>query len=115
MEAIDRGLEWTTQGSTMLSLKRLAEANGVRMRGLLTTVDSLKAVRTPAILFFEGRHFVVLDSAQRNGEYFLRDPSIGRIVLNRSSLERMWRGEALEVVSDGSFRQLSVSRTVKRR
>jgi ABC-type bacteriocin/lantibiotic exporter with double-glycine peptidase domain len=95
-EATER-LQCKDRGVSMLTLKSTIESYGLHTGGLLLSAKDLPRLRLPAILFVEQSHFVVLDSCGRANFFFLRDPAIGRIVLGVGSLERMWRGEVLEI------------------
>ncbi len=91
---IERSIEMTGNGTTMLELLHHAERNGLSAKGLKLTMEEFRRNQFPAILFVHNDHFAVADSVHE-GEVYLRDPAIGRLKLSEKSLARIWHGEAL--------------------
>jgi len=94
-------LELATGGTSMLRLKRAAEARGLLCRGWRLAARDLPAIPLPAILLLRGNHFVVLDSYVTGGSFFIRDPSRGKLQLTTRKLESIWRGEILLFTQPG--------------
>jgi ATP-binding cassette, subfamily B, bacterial CvaB/MchF/RaxB len=92
---IEEGLILSKKGSSMFSLKLLAEKKGLKAEGWKFTLKDLLNTPMPAVLFVHGDHFVVADSVSADGDLFLRDPALGRIKLPQRNIWRIWRGETL--------------------
>jgi ABC-type bacteriocin/lantibiotic exporter with double-glycine peptidase domain len=92
---LEKGGDTTIGGWSMQSLKNLAERHGLQAEGWRLTLDALCRCRFPVILFVESRHFVVADSRDTAGFFYVRDPAIGRMKIHRRALGRIWAGEAL--------------------
>lgn len=84
-----------SQGTTMLSLKEIAEARGLRCEGWLLAEEDLRRIPLPAILLLRKRHFVVMDSFNPAGTVVIRDPARGRLEISLGRLRLMWKGEIL--------------------
>jgi ABC-type bacteriocin/lantibiotic exporter with double-glycine peptidase domain len=100
IEQVSQMLLWTPGGVSMLSLRCAAESLNFQARAFRTSSIRLDSVLMPAILFIRGNHYVVIDSIIDDQRVVLRDPAIGRIQIPLERLERVWRGEVLEVVRD---------------
>jgi ATP-binding cassette subfamily B protein RaxB len=87
-------------GSDGVSLRTLTETGGrygVRLEAWKFRRDAIDSVRTPAILWIDGDHFVVLDSVTAEG-VFVRDPAKGRLQWTRERLHGRWNGTAAVAV-----------------
>jgi ATP-binding cassette, subfamily B, bacterial len=93
-DEIERSVEMTHDGSTMLALDEQAAKDGLRASGWRLTMEELKITRFPAILFIRGNHFVVADCVSGDNVY-LRDPALGRVRVSEKDLVRIWHGETL--------------------
>jgi ATP-binding cassette subfamily C protein len=81
-------------GTTMLGLKRGAEALGFETQAIKASPDILQELDTltlPAILFWQGYHFVVFYGKKGN-RYVLSDPAIGVRYITRQELLKGWQG-----------------------
>jgi ABC-type bacteriocin/lantibiotic exporter with double-glycine peptidase domain len=83
------------RGTTMLSLKQLAETRGLLCEGWRLAPDDLRHIPFPAILLVQGNHYVVLDSFTPRGDFVVRDPARGKLQISRQGLESIWGGEIL--------------------
>jgi ABC-type bacteriocin/lantibiotic exporter with double-glycine peptidase domain len=92
-------------GWSMQSLKDLAEKHGLQAEGWRLDVDALRKCRFPVILFVENRHFVVADSVDAAGFFFVRDPAIGKVKIHQRTLGKIWTGETLEFGENASPRK----------
>ena len=81
-------------GTSMLALKELAEAKGLHAEGWRLTIADLFKADFPVILFVNGDHYIVADSASRD-TIFVRDPTFGKFGLQKSTLSEKWKGETL--------------------
>ena len=81
-------------GTTLLQLKRLAEARGVRAEGWRMDLHALARAPKPALVHL-GDHFAVVDHVERDGRVVMRDPSLGRIRVAAEDFNDLWTGDAL--------------------
>ena len=95
LRELEKGSNALDSGWSMQSLKELAEQYGLRAEGWRLNLEALGRSRFPAILFVENRHFVVVDSMDTAGFFFVRDPAIGRMKIQRRALSKIWTGETL--------------------
>jgi predicted double-glycine peptidase len=82
-------------GASLLALKSAAESYGLHADGWKLKAEDLSRISCPVILFVESSHFVVLDSLDADGFFFLRDPAMGRVKITRQHIMDIWKGEAL--------------------
>ncbi len=94
-------------GTSMLALKKAAEARGLAGHGLRLPVERLDDIPMPAIAHVHGDHFVVIRSA--GDELVIDDPSLGRLRMSSSTFERSWDGVLLTFASSPQ----PISRTVR--
>lgn len=81
------------QGTTLLGLKRGAEALGFNAQGAKASpeiIDSFNAVPLPAIIHWLGYHWVVLYGRQGK-KYVIADPAVGVRYLSRKQLTEGWQ------------------------
>jgi ATP-binding cassette subfamily B protein RaxB len=100
-EDLARVLGVNPEGTSMLRLKRAAEARGLLCRGWRLTTRDLPAIPLPAILLLRRNHFVVLDSYSPGACLVIRDPARGRLQLSMRKLESIWGGETLLFTKPG--------------
>lgn len=80
-------------GVSLRTLTETAGRYGVRLEVWRFRRDAVDSLQTPAILWIDGDHFVVLDSSTTNG-VFVRDPAKGRLQWSRERLYERWNGTA---------------------
>ena len=87
-------------GSTMLGLKRGAEALGFNTRSLKASPGTIhqKTQLLPAIVQWKGQHFVVL-YGRRGQKYIIADPSAGLRYVTLQELTAGWTGHVLLTLS----------------
>ena len=76
------------QGTTLLGLKRGAEALGFNARSVKASaaiLDKLGLAPLPAVIHWRGYHWVVL-YGQRGKKYVVADPAVGIRYLSRTEL-----------------------------
>ena len=99
-EACDVGRD----GCSAADIVRAARQYGLEATGWRQDLEDLPGLSLPAILFWEFRHFVVLEGIGKRG-YHLNDPSRGRRVADREVFDRGFTGVALELKPGASFRR----------
>jgi hypothetical protein len=105
LKALETDTNQSGVGWSMGALKTLAEQQGLKSKGWRFDLSALSKCRFPAILFVENRHFVVADSVNASGFFFLRDPAIGRIKIPSRALIRIWKGETLVFGDDAIHKE----------
>jgi ATP-binding cassette, subfamily B, bacterial CvaB/MchF/RaxB len=90
-----------SRGTSFARLLQDARALGLAARAVEVEPADLNALRLPAILHWEHRHFVVLQSVGRLGDVVVLDPAVGRRVLTPVELASGFTGYALELWPDG--------------
>ncbi len=84
------------KGVSMAELYQLASTFGLDARGLaVPKIEDLAGLKMPAILHWNGDHFVVLESI-KNGTYIIQDPAVGRREFEKEDIARFFSGVALE-------------------
>ena len=94
LDEIEKAVHLTKSGSTMRSLKELAESKGLKAAGWKLTMKDFIASPVPSLLFVHDDHFIVVDSVVGNS-VFIRDPAIGKIKMTERKLQEIWKGETL--------------------
>lgn len=95
LRELEKSVSACEGGWSMKALAEIAEQHGIRSTGWTLSVNDLCGKHLPAILFVENRHFVVVDSADKGGFFFVRDPALGRLRFHWKALNRIWTGKAL--------------------
>lgn len=81
------------QGTTLLGLKQGAEIIGFNARSVQATpeiLDQLERAPLPAIIHWQGYHWVVL-YGKKNNKYVIADPAIGIRYLSKKDLAAGWQ------------------------
>ena len=81
-------------GTSMAALAEAAETLGFVTRGVRTGYEALMRTGLPAILHWEGNHFVVLYEITKK-EVRIADPGLGLRRLTRPEFEKSWTNMAL--------------------
>ena len=81
-------------GTSMAALAEAAETLGFVTRGVRTGYEALMRTELPAILYWEGNHFVVLYQINKK-EVKIADPGVGIRKLSRAEFEKGWTNRAL--------------------
>ncbi len=81
-------------GTSMAALAEAAETIGFVTRGVRTGYEALMRTDLPAILHWEGNHFVVLYQMNKK-EVKIADPGVGIRKLSRAEFEKGWTSRAL--------------------
>lgn len=90
-------------GFNLLTIKELATSYSMDSQGKKLAYDLLHHLPLPAILFWEGRHYVVLEKI-KNGKYFIVDPALGRLELTADQINKKYSGFALTVSPSKEFK-----------
>ncbi len=82
------------RGFSLLDLKHVAQAKGYRAAGFKLTIDQLKQLAAPVIVFVQPlgyKHFAVLRGIDR-GRVFLADPARGNLRMSIGRFLSEWDG-----------------------
>ncbi|MEP0919952.1 peptidase domain-containing ABC transporter [Leptolyngbya sp. DQ-M1] len=92
-------------GTTMLGLKRGAEALGLNVRGVKVSLEMIdkRKVPLPAIIHWKGYHWVVL-YGQQGKKYVIADPGVGIRYLSGQELIENWSTGAILLLEVDSAR-----------
>ena len=89
-------------GATMWSVAQAAETLGFHARGLQLSYEALQELDLPAIVHWEGYHYIVLWEASAKG-VLVGDPGIALRRLSAEEFQRGWTGRALELIPTAKF------------
>jgi len=74
-----------------------AREYGLEARGLRSDIAYLRNLRHPVILFWQRRHYLVLNGVSRDGKrFYLNDPAEGERTVLTDEMERCYSGVLLE-------------------
>ena len=97
-------------GMSLGDIVEVAEGLGLDANGFaLSNVGELTGVALPAILHWNGNHFVVLERI-RAGRYHVHDPEFGLRIYDRADMERLFSGVVLEFQPRMDFARLTAER-----
>lgn len=84
-------------GATLWSVAQAAESLGFHARGLQLTYEALKEITLPALVHWQGFHYIVLYEID-DGHVLVGDPAIGLKRIPAEEFRRAWTGRALELI-----------------
>ena len=88
-------------GSDAANLIKAARNLGLDAKGFKKGIKALEQLKTPAILFWEFNHFLVLEGF-RGDRVALNDPALGRTV-TRDQFDRSYTGIVLTMEPNAEF------------
>ena len=94
LDEIRQALGGGRHGTTAAALLRTGHLYGLRGRGVRAEIDDLQSLPAGAVLFWEFRHYVVLERVRRD-RVDIVDPSGGRRSVPIHKLRRAFTGAAL--------------------
>lgn len=93
-------------GMSLFQVIKICEEIGLACRPLQLDLDQMKELRTPAILFWNKMHFVVLESVTSKGIHIV-DPGVGRRYYTWEDALPLFSNIALEVIPGLKFQRKS--------
>ena len=101
-------------GASMWSMAQAAETLGFHARGLQLSYEALATILTPAIVLWEGFHYIVVYEV---GDRYVTvgDPGIGIRKLPLEEFRRKWSGRALELTPTDRLKRTRAVRHSYRR
>jgi hypothetical protein len=88
LEHLTKTAQTTAKGTTLDGLKKAAQSVGLTAEGKQMDVNALSHLQTPAVAWFDGKHFVTI-SAIRGNSVMVRDPN--QTETETISLEKLLR------------------------
>lgn len=98
------------EGATLYSVAEAAETLGFHTRGIRASYDHLLKVELPAIVHWEGFHYIVLYAAGPD-RVIVADPAIGLRKLSREEFEKGWTGYLLLLTPTPTIEKVEESKT----
>ena len=87
--------EVSRDGSSAAGIARAARHYGLECSGRSLTLNQLRKLPLPLILFWDFNHFLILEGFDRN-RFYLNDPSTGRRSLSEKEFSQGFTGVALQ-------------------
>jgi ATP-binding cassette subfamily C protein len=94
------------QGTTLLGLRRGAEAFGFNARQVKVTAELIERIDEaplPAIIHWKGYHWVVL-YGRKEDKYVIADPAVGVRYISRQELDECWKNGIMLVLTPDRVR-----------
>ncbi|MDM5181922.1 peptidase domain-containing ABC transporter [Massilia sp. DJPM01] len=92
----------SSRGMTLREVREISADLGMAGRAVRCEVDQLADLKTPSILHWELKHFVVLERVKGN-RFHIHDPAVGQVKLSASEVSRKFSGVALEITETKEF------------
>ena len=87
--------EVSRDGSSAAGISRAARHYGLKCSGRSVSMEQLRRLQLPLILFWDFNHFLILEGFDRE-RFFLNDPSTGRRILTAEEFSAGFTGIALQ-------------------
>ena len=91
-------------GSNALYVKKTAEKYGLTGRGYQFTIDELRDLEPPFVVFWELNHFLVVECFAR-GRVYLSDPASGRRSIDEAAFRASYTGIVFKFEPGPGFRK----------
>ncbi len=91
-------------GASLRGLITAAESIGFSTRPIKVTLDQLVKQPLPAIIHWEGNHYIVIYEITRTG-IVVADPAIGQITLSHTEFQEKWTGYTLILTPTALFKE----------
>jgi ATP-binding cassette subfamily B protein RaxB len=101
-------------GATLTTLMQLADRMQLSARPLRLELHELPLLRTPAILHWDMKHFVVLNKVKAK-TLLLHDPAKGEVAMALGEADRHFTGIALELSPASGFKPREEKRSLRLR
>lgn len=104
----------STEGATLMSVARASEKLGFTTRAIKASYDTLSRISLPAIIHWDGYHYVVLYEV-RQKKAVIGDPGRGLLTVSREEFTKRWTGYTLILEPTVDFGDVEEARTSLRR
>ncbi|WP_330983307.1 MULTISPECIES: peptidase domain-containing ABC transporter [Enterobacterales] len=102
----------SSQGTTLLSLAKIAEQANLKCRALSLDLNELNQLKLPCAIHWSMNHFVVLVKIHRSG-FVIHDPAMGKRIIGIQEMSNNFTGVALELWPDSDFQQETVKNRLR--
>jgi ATP-binding cassette subfamily C protein len=92
-------------GVNAYNILEAAKSYGMDAEGYRASVEDLRKLSMPAILFWNQNHFLVLEGINRGDLVFLNDPAAGRYSLSIKEFTQRYSGIVLTLTPSADFRK----------
>lgn len=83
--------QMTREGVSVAGIRSAFDHIGINCAAFQMTTEQLRAdCPTPAILYWEQKHFVVLEKVKSRGRMLVADPAFGRHTMSTADFSRSW-------------------------
>ncbi len=103
LEEVREAVGVDRDGANAMRIARAARHFGLDVDGTKCEIDGLAEVKLPAILYWEGNHFVVLEGWSKRG-YRIMDPATGRRLVSPEEFDSGFTGVVVEMQPSETFR-----------
>jgi len=100
-----RSYPTSLKGLTFSDMMHIADDLGLSARPVRAELEALGALKTPCILHWDMRHFVVLERVQ-NRRLTIIDPSRGHLVMSMEEASAHFTGAAMELEPTTAFKPI---------
>ena len=97
-------------GASLRSLATAAESIGFTTRPVKASLDKLAEQSLPAIVHWEGKHYIVVYEVKRD-RVIVADPAISQLSLTHAQFKAGWTGYTLLLQPTALFREVEETRT----
>ena len=94
----------TTEGVSMLSIKKTASNIGLESECGKIALNSIKRINSPCILHWNQNHFVVLYKVKKGKTFYIADPAKGLVKYNLDEFKKHW----ISIQSDGEEKGIAM-------
>ncbi|MDD5543115.1 MAG: cysteine peptidase family C39 domain-containing protein [Acidobacteriia bacterium] len=92
----------STNGTSMLTLKKIAENKGLHVEGWHFSFEDYQKAPVPNLAWVNPYHFIVVTDVSVDGRVEVFDPSIGHLKYSRSNFQKIWSGNVLVFSTRGA-------------
>ncbi len=89
-------------GSKASNVINVGRDHGMKCEGHSRTLEEMRTLNVPCILFWEFNHFLVFEGF-KNGKYYLNDPAFGRRLVEEQEFSEAFTGITLEFEKGADF------------
>ena len=91
-------------GASAADIVRGGQQYGLKITGWRRSIEELSTIATPAILFWDFNHFLILEGV-RGGRYYLNDPANGHRIVSEETINQSYTGVVLQAERDEGFQR----------
>lgn len=90
VEEMERRCGASRRGVSMLALSEAARELGFNTKGYQLSLEALMQLQLPAVVHWNGNHFVVLYKIKNGRKFYVSDPGRGHICYTREEFREKW-------------------------